>query len=394
MKNIKKMLCLAIVATLLLGVMSGCGGKKADDETIVIGAVAPLTGESALWGDVLVDTLKMLVAQTNEAGGLLGRQVELKTYDNRNDAVETTNAARKAIETDNVVAFIGTDSSSTTIPLAEVCTEYNIPLITHIATNSKVTMTDSGEVRKNVFRSCLNDPQVGGIFGAYVAEEMGVKRVAAIYNIGSDYSLGVKNEFVKAFTEAGGTVTAELAYNTGDVDFRAQLSNLKDAEDFDAIYLASSTYKEIGLIANQARALDLHQQLLCLNAMLAEDIFNIAGENIEGSTFISLSNIDAGMVEQFKADFLEFNGYDCAENIAGDAYLAYDAYKMLTTAIENAGSVDSDAICKAISEIKDLQGLTCKISVNAENHNTIRETPIYRIENQEFVIVDMYTAKN
>ena len=394
MRKFQKMLCLVLVAALMLGVMSACNGDKGDDEKIVIGAICPLTGEAALWGNVLVDTLKMLVDQTNEAGGILGRQIELKTYDNRDDAVETTNAARKAIENDKVVAFIGTEASATSIPLSEVCTEYGIPMITHIATNSKVTVSDSGEVRKYVFRSCLSDPQVGAIFGTYVAEEMDVKRIAAIYNIGSDYSIGVKNEFVKAFTAAGGTVSMELAYNTGDVDFRAQLSNLKDADDFDAIYLASSTYKEIGLIANQARALGLNQPLLCLNAMLAEDIFNIAGENIEGSTFISLSNVDSELVEQFKADFLAFNGCDCAENIAGDAYLAYDAYKMLTTAIEKAGKVDSEEICKALSEIKDLQGLTCKISVNAENHNTIRETPIYRIEDQEFVIVDMYTAKS
>ena len=74
--------------------------------------MGPLTGESALWGEVESNTLKMLVEETNANGGIIGKQIELKIYDNRGDAVETTNAARKALQNDGVVAFIGPDSSS------------------------------------------------------------------------------------------------------------------------------------------------------------------------------------------------------------------------------------------------------------------------------------------
>ena len=146
---------------------SGASGdaEAAEPETIRIGVVCPLTGESSIYGDVLSQTIQLLAEQKNAEGGLLGKQIEIKVYDNRDDAVETTNAARKAILNDKVVAFIGTDSSASTIALVEVASEYEIPVLTSIATNSKVTMTDDGQVRPWAFRACLNDPQSGAILG-------------------------------------------------------------------------------------------------------------------------------------------------------------------------------------------------------------------------------------
>ena len=85
------------------------GRQLKKEDTIVLGYIGPLTGESALWGEVESNTLKMLVEETNANGGIIGKQIDLKIYDNRGDAVETTNAARKAIQNDGVVAFIGPD---------------------------------------------------------------------------------------------------------------------------------------------------------------------------------------------------------------------------------------------------------------------------------------------
>ena len=100
MKKMKKMIGfgLALAAVSL----TACGGKK-EAETIRIGVVCPRTGESSLFGDVLAETVELLAKQKNESGGILGKQIEIKVYDNRDDAVETTNAARKAVLNDKCV---------------------------------------------------------------------------------------------------------------------------------------------------------------------------------------------------------------------------------------------------------------------------------------------------
>ena len=83
------------VSTLLIG----CGKNN---DKIVLGWIGPLTGENTIWGTAEMQALTMAVEDTNAAGGLLGKEVELKTYDNRGDAVETTNAAKKQ---GNIVRF-------------------------------------------------------------------------------------------------------------------------------------------------------------------------------------------------------------------------------------------------------------------------------------------------
>lgn len=164
-KKLKKLAALCLTAAFTIGLV-GCGGSSKKEDTIVLGYIGPLTGESALWGEVESNTLKMLVEETNANGGIIGKQIDLKIYDNRGDAVETTNAARKAIQNDGVVAFIGPDSSSGAIALDEVCDEYGIPHITTTGTNYKVTQREEdGSVRKYAFRICLSDPQLGGYYG-------------------------------------------------------------------------------------------------------------------------------------------------------------------------------------------------------------------------------------
>ena len=113
------------VSTLLIG----CGKNN---DKIVLGWIGPLTGENTIWGTAEMQALTMAVEDTNAAGGLLGKEVELKTYDNRGDAVETTNAAKKAIQQDGCIALFGCNTSACAIALSEVCTQFNIPHSTHL----------------------------------------------------------------------------------------------------------------------------------------------------------------------------------------------------------------------------------------------------------------------
>ena len=176
--------------------------------------------------------------------------------------METTNAARKAIQNDGVVAFIGPDTSSGAIALDEVCDEYGIPHITTTGTNYKVTQREEdGSVRKYAFRSCLSDPQLGDIMGGYAIDKLGYKKVAILYEITSEYSLGITQNFTDAFETKGGEIVASEAYKTGDVDFRAQLSKIKEIGDFDALMIPAN-YKEVGLIAQQARSLGIEAPFL------------------------------------------------------------------------------------------------------------------------------------
>lgn len=394
----KKILSLILVLVMALTLVA-CGGSSDKDEakepeTIRIGVVAPRTGESSLWGDVLYHTIELLATQTNEAGGLLGKQIEIMSYDNRGDAVETTNVVRKAILNDGVVALIGTDSSTTTIAMVEVASEYGIPVLTHIATNSKVTRTDEGEVRPYAFRSCMSDPQSGSILGQYAVKDAGYKKIAIIYEIGSDFSVGVTEEFSKNVEASGGEIVCKEAYNTGDVDFRAILTRIKNAGDFDALYIAAGYYKEIGLIANQARELGIEQPFLSTEGAMSGDIFNIAPDSVEGTIFPLPVDATAEGVDDLLNAFIEMWDYDPSLNVAADCYLAYDVWQILSQAIEKAGVVDSEKIRDELEATTEIQGLTSPITFDPETHDVFREVPIYKIVNGDYERLGMFMLEN
>ena len=386
-KKLKKLMALCLAAAFILS-LAGCGSSKKED-TIVLGYIGPLTGESALWGEVESNTLKMLVEETNANGGIIGKQIDLKIYDNRGDAVETTNAARKAIQNDGVVAFIGPDSSSGAIALDEVCDEYGIPHITTTGTNYKVTQREEDEsVRKYAFRICLSDPQLGDIMGGYAIDKLGYKKVAILYEITSEYSLGITQNFTDAFEAKGGEIVASEAYKTGDVDFRAQLSKIKEIGDFDALMIPAN-YKEVGLIAQQARSLGIEAPFLGVDAWMMQDLFEIAKDEVQGAVFPCAMDVNAESLQEFKTAFQE--KWDMDPDKGGtDAYLAYDCFELIKYAIEKAGEADPDKIRDEMENAKDVQCLTSVISMDPETHNPIRTASIFQIQGTEFVKLDEY----
>ena len=386
-KKLKKLMALCLAAAFILS-LAGCGSSKKED-TIVLGYIGPLTGESALWGEVESNTLKMLVEETNANGGIIGKQIDLKIYDNRGDAVETTNAARKAIQNDGVVAFIGPDSSSGAIALDEVCDEYGIPHITTTGTNYKVTQREEdGSVRKYAFRICLSDPQLGDIMGGYAIDRLGYEKVAILYEITSEYSLGITQNFTDAFEAKGGEIVASEAYKTGDVDFRAQLSKIKEIGDFDALMIPAN-YKEVGLIAQQARSLGIETPFLGVDAWMMQDLFEIAKDEVQGAVFPCAMDVNAERLQEFKTAFQE--KWDMDPDKGGtDAYLAYDCFELIKYAIEKAGEADPEKIRDEMENAKDVPCLTSVISMDPETHNPVRTASIFQIQGTEFVKLDEY----
>ena len=303
--------------------------------------------------------------------------------------METTNAARKAIQNDGVVAFIGPDTSSGAIALDEVCDEYGIPHITTTGTNYKVTQREEdGSVRKYAFRSCLSDPQLGDIMGGYAIDKLGYKKVAILYEITSEYSLGITQNFTDAFEAKGGEIVASEAYKTGDVDFRAQLSKIKEIGDFDALMIPAN-YKEVGLIAQQARSLGIEAPFLGVDAWMMQDLFEIAKDEVQGAIFPCAMDVNAESLQEFKTAFQE--KWDMDPDKGGtDAYLAYDCFELIKYAIEKAGEADPDKIRDEMENAKDVQCLTSVISMDPETHNPIRTASIFQIQGTEFVKLDEY----
>ena len=394
MKTFRKILIILLAFCMILA-LAACGssdggsssGGDSENEDLVIAYIGPLTGESAAWGTPEANTLKMLVEKVNGEGGIDGHQIVLNVYDNRGDNVETTNAAKKAITVDKADVIIGCNASGATIALAEVCGEYEVPCVATTATNAKVTQADDGSIRPWVFRACLADPELGTVMAQYSYEKLGLRKVGVLQEISSDYSVGITQNFKDTFEALGGVIVDIESYTAGDVDFRAQLAAL-NTYDTDALFLPM-TYKELALATVQARDLGMQQLFIGPDVWMAQDIFGLAGSALTGSYFVCTVDGNDPQLDDFKAWYEDTYGEVC-DGAGQNAYFAYDAFYIVDQAVTKAGSTDSAAIRDALETITDVQGLTCKISIN-KNHQVIRDAIIFKVGETQFEAVESYT---
>ncbi len=382
----KRVLCLICVLLIITMVLSACGkGTSAPaSDTIKIGWIGSLTGDQAVWGTCESNTVKMLIEQVNEKGGILGKKVEGIYYDTKGDAAEAVNAVKRLITQDKVVAIIGPNASGQAISISAVLEQYKVPDIATVATNPKVTVGDDGKVKPYNFRVCFIDPYQGAVAAGYAYDKLGLKNAAILYDVASDYSQGFTEFFEKVFAEKGGKIVAKEGFKEGDVDFRPQLSKIKDAKP--DLILMPYYYKEVALSANQARDLGIDATLIGGDGWPSEQLMEMAAKSIEGSYVVNHLDFNDPEVkplqEAYKAKYnlpMELNGY-----------MAHDAFKLLEAAITDANSADPAKITESLTKVT-VEGVTGTIKISEEDHNPVgKQAAIVKIQNADYIFQEKY----
>lgn len=382
----KKVFSLVSVLLILTMLLSACGGKASApaEETIKIGWIGSLTGDQAVWGTCESNTIKMLIEEVNAKGGILGKQVEGIYYDTKGDAAEAVNATKRLITQDGVVAILGPNASGQAISISAVLEQYKVPDIATVATNPKVTVSDDGKVKEYNFRVCFIDPYQGAVAAGYAYDKLGLKNAAVLYDVASDYSQGFTEYFEKTFTEKGGKIVAKEGFKEGDVDFRPQLSKIKEANP--DVILMPYYYKEVALSANQARELGIKATLVGGDGWPSDQLMTMAKEAIEGSYIVNHLDFNDPEVkplqDAYKAKYnlsMELNGY-----------MANDAFLLLQAAITAANSTDPVKITEALTQVS-VEGVTGTIQLSKENHNPVgKQAAIVKIENGGYVFQEKY----
>jgi branched-chain amino acid transport system substrate-binding protein len=385
----RKVLLVVSVLLIFTLMLTGCGSSSGttsgtSEEVIKVGWIGSLTGDQAVWGTCESNTIKMLIEETNANGGILGKKLEGVYYDTKGDAAEAVNAVKRLISQDNVVAILGPNASGQALAISAVLEQYKVADIATVATNPKVTVNDDGTVKPYNFRVCFIDPYQGAVAAGYAYDKLGYKNAAILYDVASDYSQGFTEFFEKTFTEKGGQIVAKEAFKAGDVDFRPQLSKIKEANP--DVILMPYYYKEVALSANQARDLGITATLFGGDGWPSDQLMSMAKDAIDGSYIVNHLDFNDPEVkplqDAYKAKYnlpLELNGY-----------MANDAYKLLEAAIIDANSVDPQKITESLTKVS-VKGVTGTITINPDNHNPLgKEAAIEKIENGEYIFQEKY----
>jgi branched-chain amino acid transport system substrate-binding protein len=362
---------------LLVSGLTGC--NKSGGDTILIGEFASLTGKEATFGISSHEGTILAVKEINAAGGVLGKQLELKTEDDQSKAGEPANVVNKLISKDGVVAILGEVASSRSLEAAPICQQNGVPMISPASTNPKVTETGD-----HIFRVCFIDPFQGTVMANFATKTLNAKKVAVFTDVKSDYSKGLAKFFKEGIAKAGGQVVAELDFNGGDKDFKAQLTAIKTAGP-DAVFIPAY-YTDVALICIQARQLGISIPFLGGDGWESPTLIEIGKEAVEGHYFSTHYSADAGtpkvqnFVESYKKEY---------QGKVPDAMaaLGYDSAMFLADAIKRANSTEPGKIREALAATKEFEGVTGKMAINAQR-DAVKSAVILQVAGGKFKFVE------
>jgi branched-chain amino acid transport system substrate-binding protein len=346
---------------------TGSGGAPSD--TILLGEVGSLTGAQATFGVSTRNGIELAIKEANEAGGVKGKKLAVRVYDDQGKPEEAAQAVTRLITQDKVVLILGEVASSNSLAMAEKAQAAGVPMITPSSTNPSVTQ--KGDY---IFRVCFIDPFQGYVMAKFARENLKADQVAILQDNKSAYSIGLTEVFQRKFAEMGGKITTTESYSQGDTDFRAQLTAIKKTKP-QGIYVPGY-YSDVGVIARQARELGLTVPLMGGDGWDSEKLFELAGDALKGSYFsnhYSPDNPDP-KVQKFIAD------YKAAYGGVPDALaaLGYDSAKVAIAAIGKAKDLSGPAIRDAIAQTKDFPGVAGTISLD-QNRNAVKPAVILKV---------------
>ncbi|SNR24240.1 ABC transporter substrate-binding protein [Halorubrum vacuolatum] len=319
--------------------LAGCLGDDGDDDVLTIGALQPLSGDFAAWGQAHEAGLAFAVEEINEDGGVLGRDLVVETADTGSDAGEADTDFRRFVERDDAVAITGPVSSDVGLRTRETAEELSVPVVLHMAGSHTILPKDTRYTFRVGSQPAVSDvlPQIELI------EERGYDTVGAIIG---DYEWGTTLE-ASLESLIPDDVTLEIATApVGEDDFTPFLRDLP--EDLDLLVATGHPPGSIA-IHNQALEIGLDPELTTGAGLPPDVLASGLGENAtEGFLHLHVSDpfgeAFADVAERFVA----------AEEARFDTHEAYGYLtgQLIAAAIEEADEADPAEIAAAIRGIE------------------------------------------
>jgi branched-chain amino acid transport system substrate-binding protein len=341
----------------------------ADAQTILIGEVGSLSGAQATFGTSTRNGIELAVDEVNAQGGVKGKTLAVRVYDDQGKPEEAASAVTRLIEQDGAKVILGEVASTNSLAMAPKAQAAKVPMISPSSTNPKVT-----EVGDYIFRVCFIDPFQGQVMAKFARQDLKAASAAVLKDTRSDYSMGLAQVFADQFAAQGGAISSTEAYAQGDTDFRAQLTAIKRAKP-DVVFIPGY-YTDVGLIARQARELGIKAPLLGGDGWESEKLFELGGSAIEGSYYSNHYSMDSPSpeVKAFSERYKQRYGA-VPDSLAA---LGYDSAMVAIDAMKRAPDLSGPSLRDAIAQTKGFKGVAGTVTLD-DKRNAIKPAVVLKV---------------
>ncbi len=336
-----------LLSTALVAV-AAFGGTASAQDTLKIGFFSPQTGFAGADGVSALHGAQIAVDFINDAGGLMGKKVELVSYDDASKPDQAANVAQKLTQSDRVPVAVSGSYSFLTRPAAAIFQRAKTPLMTAYAVHPQITATGN-----YIFATSLPAAEEGAAAAWTVAKVMKKKRVALV-TMDNDAGTSLAAAFRKEAGTLGLDILTEEKYSLDDKDLRPILNRIKGMNP-DVIY-ANGYYDNAALLVNQRQELGIDIPVLGMEGFDSPKFIELSKPGAaEGTMLTTALDRDSKnpLVQKFITRFQK--QYNIAPDMVGAS--SFDAVTILAEAIKRANSTDADAVVKALHGIDNFDGV-------------------------------------
>ena len=371
---------LAFVLVLLVACTSedtgGNGGDGgASGEPIIIGFPADLSTDWAYYDAPMEEGAQFAVDQINEDGGVLGRPLELRTVDMRNDVARGAQVTQELID-EGAVYLIGTVGDGILAEGSVAC-GVGVPISTGLGTAPSLV----GDMGECAYQLVMSDNIQAAIMAEYALEQ----GYDSVYVIGSSeipYTENLPVYFQDALENGGGSVVGTDEYKIGAGDYSAVVTKIANADpEPDAIY-TPMFIPDTNVFLRQLRQAGVTIPVLSADGNADPALLDAGERAIDGLTFTNSVCTAEGdpAVKQFYDDYNARYGEEPSSYVA---VIGYDEVNIAASVIEAQDSAEPSAIIDALSQV-DYTGISGHLTMDPETRRADKPAALLQMDGTEF----------
>ena len=335
-------------------------------EPIRIGAFLAVTGPAAFLGDPEQKTLELYIEKLNASGGVLGRKLQLVSYDSAGDAEKARTFVKRLIEQDRVDLIVGGSTTGETMAVVPLIEQAGMPFI---SLAGAVVIVEP--VKKWVFKTPHSDRQAcERIFVDMKAR--GTTRVALISGAGG-FDKSMRAQCLQVAKNHGVEIVADEAYGAGDTDMTAQLTKIKNTLGVQAV-LNAGFGQGPAIVTKNYRQLAIGAPLYQSHGVASKQYIKLAGDAANGVRLPAAALLVAETLPdsdpqkkvvldykrefeaRFKSDVSTFGGH------------AWDGLMLAVEALKKAGTADKAKVRDALESVRGFMGTAGMFNMSPTDH--------------------------
>jgi branched-chain amino acid transport system substrate-binding protein len=345
------------------------GAAHAQSDTVKIGVIVPMTGQSATTGKQIDAAIKLFMAQTG--GKVGGKKVEVLLRDDAGVADTTRRLAQELVVNDKVVALAGFGLTPLALAVAPIATQSKTPMVVMAAATSSIT-----NASPYIVRTSFTLPQAAvGI--AEWASKNGIKKAVSLV---SDYGPGLDAEkyFNNTFKLNGGQVLAELRTPLRAPDFAPFLQRVRDTNP-EALFVFLPSGQGAAFMKQFAeRGLDKAGiKLIGSGDITDDDQLNDMGDVALGVVtaqhYSAAHNSPAN--KKFVEAFQKMNGFRPNFMAVG----GYDGMRLIFNALEKSKGAGGDALLTAMKG-QMFESPRGQVLIDGQTRDVVHDIYIRKVE--------------